>query len=200
MEYSPAAYTNFCVISEYFKTNKSKKNCNYSSLYNSIFNDYREESMRIIEFDVSTETDTIVAGGSLQAWSVFLPNSEIIGIYQDQSMMYQNDKIESFLCEKVDKESIQTFWSDPVLEEEFDVIIESGLVNLDDKITFMQNSLHKVKSQGFYFMENLDVEDSDKMCVYISDWRTRFPDCEYFYEIVENGERKSPILMIQKTR
>lgn len=200
MEYSPSQFTNLCVVAGYYKSLKSKDNRNYSSLYNNIFNDYRQEEMRLIEFDVSNSSEKVKVGGSLEMWSTFLTNTEVYGIYEDVEKMYYTEKIKSIVCGNMTDKGIQEFWLNPELQENFDVIIDGNEKKIDEKILFFKNSIHKVVPHGFYFMENIRGEDGEKMCREISCWTEQYPELSFFYEVVENPLQKTynPILIVQR--
>ena len=200
MEYCPTDYTNLCAITTYYKSNKGKDNCNYSTLYNSLLNDFRQSEMRLLEFDTSVESENIKPGGSLQAWSLFLEKCEIIGLYKDKDALYQSDRAMSFVCEEVTNEGIDRVFSDPEFENRFDIIVDSGIEDFKEKAFFFKKALHKLNVQGFYFMENLKMDDINTIELQISDWKEYFPGCEYFFEVVENplNGKKSPVLIVQK--
>jgi hypothetical protein len=198
MEYSPADYTNFCAITSYFKSNKSKDVRNYSSLYNSMFNDHRQSEVRVLEFESSKESENIKIGGSLQAWSVFLSNSEVVGLYDNKDVLFNNEKIKSFYCENLSQECLNKLWEE--LDDNFDLIIDSNDTCFNDKVLFFQRSLSHLTLNGFFIIENLREEDAEDINRQLSDWKDRYPNCEYFYEIVENPINKTfnPVIIVQK--
>jgi hypothetical protein len=200
MEYSPTDYTNLCAITTYYKSNKGKDVNNYSPLYNNILNNYREHQIRVLEFDTSVESENVKPGASLQSWSLFLEKATVFGLYQDEKSKFENDKIKSFVCENITEADVMKLWEIPEFEEDFDIIIDSGIENFKEKALFFKRALPKLNIQGFYFMENLKLDDMNEIHLQISDWKEYFPGCEYFLEVVENPlkDSKSPLLIIQK--
>ena len=106
MEYSPTDYTNLCAIATYYKSNKGKDVNNYSTLYNNLLNDYRQDEIRVLEFDTSIESENVKPGGSLQSWSLFLEKATIFGVYQDEKSKYDDEKVKSFVCENITESDI----------------------------------------------------------------------------------------------
>jgi len=200
MEYCPTDYTNLCAITTYYKSNKGKDANNYSPLYNNILDSYRQHEIRVLEFDTSVESENVKPGGSLQTWSLFLEKATVIGLYQDEKAKYEDEKVKSFVCESITEADIIKLWETPELEADFDIIIDSGIENFKDKAIFFKRALPKLNLQGFYFMENLKIDDMNSIELQISDWKEYFPGCEYFLEVIENplNETKTVLLIIQK--
>jgi hypothetical protein len=198
MEYDPNVFTNLCVVAGYFKSNKSKDNCNFSSLYNNMFDPYRQEELRVLEFESSNPTEHTVVGGSLQTWATYLSKSEIIGLFDNSEVdvTVSNERIRTFVCKDFD----ETFAKDE-FQEAFDVIVDSTDHSFDEKIDFFQRCVnHHLVPQGFFFIEGLKEEDGEQISRQISDWKSRYPNCEFFYEVVHNPMNRTyhPLIIIQK--
>jgi hypothetical protein len=197
MEYDPNVFTNLCVVSGYFKSNKSKDNCNFSSLYNNLFDPYRQEELRVLEFVSSHATETTVVGGSLQTWATYFSKAEVIGLVDDPEVeiIVSNDRVKTFVC----KDFEETFAKDE-FQDLFDVVIDSTDHPFDEKIDFFQRCFDHLVPQGFFFIEELKEEDGEKISRQISDWKSRYPNCEFFYEVVHNPMKHTdhPLIIVQK--
>jgi len=200
MEYCASDYTNLCAIATYYKSNKGKDNANYSCLYNNMLDAYRKHDIRLLEFDISEESENMKPGGSLQAWSLFLEKSEIVGLYRNESAKFENEKIKSYVCEEITEECLNKVFSNPEFEERFDIIVDSGIESFKEKCFFFKKALKMLNPQGFYFMENLKKEEINAIQLQISDWKEYFPNCEYFFEVMENplNKRETPLVIVQK--
>jgi hypothetical protein len=217
MEYDCKAFTNLCVVSGYYKSNKSKDNCNYACLYNNVFNDYRQEEMRMLEFEPSNENEKLTLGGSLKMWHTFLSKTEIIGVYEREDLKTQADnslndlrdkdtgeleRVLSVVCEDVSKDGLRQFFERPELQERFDVIIDASNRALDDKLKVFHNTIQQLVPQGFYFIENIDANESDEICRRISDLKEYYPVLEFFFEVVHNPINMTdhPLVIVQRLR
>jgi hypothetical protein len=204
MEYCPTDYTNFCAITTYYKSSKGKDSRNFSVLYNNLFDSHRQDELRVLEFcHAESDGSPEPYGASLRAWGVFLQNSEIIGISTNaNSAQFSDDKIKIFECNEVSIERIvELFNEHSELDENFDLIIDSNETSFAKKVIFFHTVLEKLTVNGFHVIEGLSFDELPTIELQMSDWRDRYPNCEYFLERVENPLTNTPdslIIIIQK--
>ena len=94
-------------------------------------------------------------GASLYGWQEFFPNSYIFGADIDTDILFNTDKIKTYYCDQRSPEIILKMWIKPDLQENFDIIIEDGLHTFDGHVCFFENSIHKLKTNGYYIIEDV---------------------------------------------
>lgn len=218
MEYDCKAFTNLCVVSGYYKSNKSKDNCNYACLYNNIFNDYRQEEMCLLEFEPSNEREKIELGGSLKMWYTFLSKTYIVGVYDREDLKVKADenindlrdkttgeleRVMTVVCEDMTRDGVRQLFERPELQERFDIIVDASDRTLDEKMSVFNGAIQKLVPQGFYFIENIRAEESDEICRRLSDLKEYYASTlEFFFEVVHNpiNITDHPLIIIQRLR
>ena len=63
--------------------------------------------------------------------------------------------------------------------EPFDIIIEDGLHTFSANVCFFENSIHQLKSNGYYIIEDVLKEEEPLFLEKIKEWEVRYPDCEF---------------------
>lgn len=136
---------------------------NYTTLYSVLFSPSRNERLRVFELGMGTNNTDVasnmgekgVPGASLRGWKKFFPNAAVFGADIDARILFQEERIKTFQCDQTDPESIKRLWAHEELREEFDIIIEDGLHELQANKCFFENSIHKLRKGGFYIAEDL---------------------------------------------
>jgi SAM-dependent methyltransferase len=134
---------------------------NYTQIYFLLMEKYRNENINLFEMGIGTNNVTINSnmgadgrpGASLRAWSEFFPNATIFAADIDADILFQEEKIKTFYCDQLSPETIQSMWSS--IDTDFDIIIDDGLHTFEANICFLQNSLHKLKDDGIYIIEDI---------------------------------------------
>jgi hypothetical protein len=156
---------------------------NYTTFYYSIFKDLRYNNLRVFELGLGTNNVNIpsnmgangVPGASLYGWCEFFPNSHIFGADIDTNILFNTDKIKTFYCDQRNPEFIKNMWNEPVLQENFDIIIDDGLHTFEANVIFFENSIHKLKANGFFIIE--DIINYHLFENKIKEWETQYEDC-----------------------
>jgi hypothetical protein len=102
--------TPLCEIMGRNKSDKGSVNIteswhNYTTFYYSIFKPMRDEKLRIFELGLGTNNVNFQynmgvngrPGASLYGWQEFFPNSYIFGADFDNNILFNTDKIKTFL-------------------------------------------------------------------------------------------------------
>ena len=155
---------------------------NYTTFYYSIFNHLREKKLRIFELGLGTNNVNIQSnmgengrpGASLFGWSEFFPNSEIFGADIDSNILFNTDKIKTFYCDQTNTELIEKMWNEPLLQDNFDIIIEDGLHKFDANVCFFENSIHKLKQNGYFIIEDILNYEEDLFLNKINEWQQKY--------------------------
>lgn len=158
---------------------------NYTTFYYSIFKDLRDKKLRVFELGLGTNNLNMPSnmgpdgrpGASLYGWEEFFPNSDIFGADIDTNILFNTPKIKTFYCDQTNPEIIQKMWDEPLLQENFDIIIEDGLHTFNANVCFFENSIHKLNSNGYYIIEDIDKKEEDLFTNKIKEWENQYKDC-----------------------
>ena len=163
----PFQSTDLCEIMGRHGSDKGNKDLsrshNYTTLYHRLFSELKNEKLNLFELGLGTNNTDVASsmgvsgtpGASIEGWSEFFPNAILYGADIDERILYETDRIKTFQCDQTKKSSIDKMWNNEELKDlEFDIIIEDGLHKPRAQICFFENSIHKVKSGGFYVIED----------------------------------------------
>jgi hypothetical protein len=139
---------------------------NYTPLYTQLFSHLRYSPLKILELGfgangVDTKSNAGLAakpGASLYGWSDYFPRASVYGADGDRSALFSDAgaRIKTYWVDQTSKEAIAALWaSDDLKNEMFDIIIDDGLPAFDAKLTFFENSIHKLSRHGFYVIEDV---------------------------------------------
>ena len=179
--------TLLCEIMGRNQSDKGKKDIinswhNYTTFYYSIFKDIREKQLRVFELGLGTNNVNIPSnmgesgrpGASLYGWSEFFPNSHIFGADIDNNILFNTNKINTFFCDQTNPEIIRKMWNEPLLNKNFDIIIEDGLHTFNANVCFFENSIHKLKSKGFFIIEDILHSEKHLFDNKINEWKLKY--------------------------
>jgi len=160
---------------------------NYTTFYYSIFKYLRDKKLRIFELGLGTNNVNLPSnmgeggtpGASLYGWEEFFPNSEIFGADIDTNILFNTERINTYFCDQTDPETIKNMWDEPNLHENFDIIIEDGLHEFDANVCFFENSIHKLKPNGYYIIEDIInyIVVEKNWIKKIKEWELQYTDC-----------------------
>jgi SAM-dependent methyltransferase len=155
---------------------------NYTTFYYSIFKDIKEKQLRIFELGLGTNNVTIPSnmgvngrpGASLYGWVEFFTNSAIFGADIDKDILFNNSKIKTFYCDQTNPDVIKNMWNNNELYEDFDIIIDDGLHRCYANVCFFENSIHKLKPNGFFIIEDIHIKEKHLFEYKINEWKQIF--------------------------
>lgn len=157
--------TELCKIMKKYGSDKGLGYHNYTTLYHLLFSSLKDSQINILEVGLGTNNINIpsnmgvngVPGASLRGWEEYFTNPEsvIIGLDIDKDILFQTKKIKTFYCDQTDINSINNVWRENSNIEKFDIILDDGLHTYEAGITFLENSIHKLKKGGIYIIEDL---------------------------------------------
>lgn len=164
----------------------------YTMFYYELFKNIKDKSLRVFELGMGTTDPNIDSnmgpngrpGASLFGWSEFFPNSEIFGANVDKKILFETDRIKTYYCDQTDAVCIKNMWSQPGLEENFDIIIDDGLHRYFSNECFFENSIHKLKDDGFYIIEDINNKrDLPQLLEIVERWKTIYT--EFNFELIK---------------
>ena len=204
--------TSLCHIMGSHKSDKGNSDIqsswhNYTTVYYALFKDLQDKPLRVFELGLGTNNPLIPSnmgiegrpGASLYGWREFFPFSTIYGADIDREILFQTDRIRTFFCDQTNPDIIRSMWKEPELEEPFDIIIEDGLHTFEANVCFFENSIHKVKPNGYYIIEDILFDEMSLFLTKVEEWKVRFPS--YSFTIHTIPSKRNPydnnLLIIQ---
>ncbi len=148
---------------EKFGSDKSGHHHNYTDVYSDLFEKRRMEPLRVFEVGLGTNNIDVPSnmgkdgkpGASLRGWAEYFPNAQIFGADVDSRILFEEPRVKTYFVDQTKPDTIKSLWSNPELEEGFDIIIDDGLHEHFANKTFFDNSFHKLKSGGYYIIEDI---------------------------------------------
>ena len=193
MNYSfcPSESTRLCEIMGRNESDKGHENIlasrhNYTTFYYSIFNELSEKPLRLFELGLGTNNVNLASnmgpygrpGASLYGWREFFPNAQIFGADIDRDILFNTDRIKTFYCDQTNPDIIKAMWEEPVLEENFDIIIDDGLHTFDANVCFFENSIHKLNPGGYFIIEDVTIGEYHLFINKFEEWENKNENCE----------------------
>ena len=189
-------------------TNIKNSHHNYTTVYYSLFKDLQTKQLRIFELGLGTNNINIPSnmgingrpGASLYGWSEFFVNSEIYGADIDINILFNTDKIKTFYCDQTNPYSIKSMWSNSELSENFDIIVEDGLHTFNANVCFFENSIHKLKPNGYFIIEDILISEKKLFDDKIKEWIIKYPELLFKFIIIPSYTNNSDnnIILIYK--
>lgn len=157
----------------------------YADYYSRLFAHCRNKVLNVFECGIGTNNPNLKSnmtitgrpGASLRVWRDYFPQAQVIGADIDKDILFKEERIETFMLDQTNKDSIRNFW-DQVKATEFDLMVDDGLHNFLAGITLFKNSVHRLASDGIYVIEDVNFQDLAK---YLEWFTTRG---EYFVDYV----------------
>jgi len=182
--------TPLCEIMGRYGSDKGNVNINdcwhnYTTFYYSIFEKLSQKKLRIFELGLGTNNINVPSnmgangkpGASLYGWQEFFPNSDIFGADIDTGILFNTDKIKTFYCDQTNPYIIKYMWNQSSLQENFDIIIEDGLHTFNANVCFFENSIHKLKSNGYFIIEDIINYEEHLFINKIKEWELQYKNC-----------------------
>jgi len=137
---------------------------NYTYFYEKLFSDYRDKEITIFEMGVGVPACMGPGSwaGSLLGWKEYFPNSTIFSADFDKDYLYCDERITSFYVDQENTDSIIELWKN-MEEKTFDIIIDDGPHTYTSNILFYKNSVHKLKQNGIYIIEDINLDFIDQL-------------------------------------
>jgi hypothetical protein len=161
---------------------------NYTPCYYNLFKNFSQNNLRIFELGIGTNNINLPSnmgtdgrpGASLYGWAEFFPNSYIFGADIDSSILFTTDRIKTFFCDQTNPNIIKNMWDEPLLQNNFDIIIDDGLHTFSANVCFFENSIHKLNKNGYYIIEDINHSEKQLFLNKIKDeWELKYSDCLY---------------------
>lgn len=152
-------------IMKFFGSDKSTYHT-YTDIYEKYFLPLKNKNILLFELGLGTNNTDVPSnmgesgkpGASLRGWKEFFPNGEIYGADIDKRILFSEEKIKTFYVDQYNINDIEALWNNFELQStNFDIIIDDGVHQPDPTFVFLKYSIHKLKSGGYYFIEDINV-------------------------------------------
>ncbi len=205
--------TPLCEIMGKFKSDKGNINIdqswhNYTTFYYSIFKDIMNNNLRIFELGIGTNNINLpsnmgingIPGASLYGWKEFFKNSKIYGADIDKNILFKEDRINTFYVDQTKKSIIRQLWMKPELKENFDIIIDDGLHKFEANVCFFENSIHKLRLNGYYIIEDINNNEIKLFEKKIEEWKIKYNKLNFQLLIIPSkiNNNDNNLLVIKK--
>ena len=102
------APTEMCCVMAEFGSDKAKNN--YTPAYSALFNDRRDQHLRIFELGLGSNNPDVLSnmgvfgapGASLRGWRELFPHALVYGADIDRRILFEEDRIKTFYCDQLD--------------------------------------------------------------------------------------------------
>jgi hypothetical protein len=175
--------TNLCRIMNSNGSDKGSGHHNYTTLYEKLFSKYQDQNITIFELGLGTNYPDVksnmgpngIPGASLFGWAEYFPAASVYGADIDKRVLFDTDRIRTYYCDQMNEQCIKDMFSNEDLENiEFDIIVEDGLHDFDANISFLVNSIDRLKVGGIYICEDLGKSTIDKFQQIIPDLKDQY--------------------------
>ena len=95
-------------------------------------------------------------GASLRAFRQHLPNAQIYGADIDKSILFQEDRIQTFFVDQTEPSSFLDL--ERRVPSDLDLIIDDGLHSPDANLESLRFGLQKIKIGGWFIVEDICPE------------------------------------------
>jgi len=159
--------TDLCAIMKLQGSDKGFGRHNYTTFYHSLLKEHRDSEINFFEIGIGSINPRVSSnmsymggdyapGASLRGWKQYFSKAQIYGADVDRGCLFQEDRLKTFYCDQLDKQTFNDLWILPDLKDvKFDVFIEDGLHTVQANLNAIEWSFHKVKSGGYYIIEDV---------------------------------------------
>jgi hypothetical protein len=147
----------------------------------------QNKELRVFELGLGTNNTSLPSnmgadgrpGASLYGWKEFFPRASIFGADIDKDILFVDDKIKTYYCDQRDPGAISRMWAEPDLAEGFDIMVDDGLHSFDANACFFDHSIAKLKSGGWYIIEDVRRDQAAQFQNKLMEWRQAHADLRF---------------------
>jgi len=182
---------------------------NYTTVYYSLFKTMKDKPLRVFELGLGTNNTDVPSnmgphgrpGASLYGWTEFFPSATVFGADIDKRILFTAPRIRTYFCDQTNPTIIASLWNEPDLKENFDIIIEDGLHTYAANVCFFENSIHKLKLNGYYIIEDISKDDLPSFETKLKEWRVKYTDCLFKMVIIPStvNTHDNTLLVVYKS-
>ena len=133
---------------------------NYHHLYGEILKN-KDDISCVLEIGLGTNNVDVVSnmgtrgipGASLRAFREYLPNATIFGADVDKTILFQDDRIQTYFVDQTDLASLESLGKN--IPDSIDLIIDDGLHSPNANLAVLAFGLKKLKNLGWLVIEDI---------------------------------------------
>lgn len=153
----------------------------YHLLYGNIISNFSSLNIKVLEIGMGSNDEGIVShmgirgcpGASLRAFRDLSENITVFGADIDKSILFTEERIKTFFLDQTDPNSFEIF-AQQIGQQQFDLIIDDGLHSPNANIASMIFALPRLKSSGYFVVEDISAESLEVWYLVSSLLPTRF--------------------------
>jgi hypothetical protein len=196
--------TKMCRVMTKWGSDKGRAH-NYTTVYSALFEQWYNRPLVLLELGLGTNNSEVPSnmgvfgapGASLRGWRNLFPHARVYGADVDRSVLFQEDRIKTFYCNQLDPASIRELWSNPVLRDGADIIIEDGLHTFEANVSFLEGSLQHLHAGGIYITEDIMGGDVEKWYERLETvYSKKYPNYEFALLVLPHGNRDYNNLLV----
>lgn len=189
------APTAMCRMMTKYGSDKGNSWHNYTGIYSHLFGKLRNRDIRIFELGICRKDPQLSSGtagdgrpgASLRAWCEIFPRAMVFGADIDRSVLFTEDRIQTYYCDQLDGDAIGDLWAQPALRGEMDIIIEDGLHTFPASVSFLAGSLEHVCVGGIYVVEDISRTDLQMWHKQLPIYASQFPNYDFVLAELPNS-------------
>jgi hypothetical protein len=198
------APTEMCRVMAKYGSDKALHS--YTQVYSALYKDWFDRPLRMLELGLGTNNLAVLSnmgvfgapGASLRGWRDLFPQAFVYGADIDRGILFEEDRIQTFYCDQLDKSSIRALWSQPALLSGADIIIEDGLHTFEANVSFLEESLDHLRPGGIYVIEDIGWEDIERWCERLDKvYSKQYPTHEFAFVVLAKHD-DSNVLIIRR--
>lgn len=147
----------------------------YTDFYDRRFESIRETVKNVFELGIGTNNPEIpssmgikgMPGASLRVWKDYFPNAKVFGADIDPEIMFEEERINTFIVDQLDQNSINNMFTKIGINE-FDIMIDDGLHTFQAGITLFSQGIEYLKKNGTYIIEDVNFYDLPKFKLFFN--------------------------------
>tara|TARA_B100001057_G_scaffold294913_1_gene295021 strand:+ start:192 stop:896 length:705 start_codon:yes stop_codon:yes gene_type:complete len=161
---------------------------NFAQYYSEIFHNKKSKIKNLLEIGLGSNNPEVPSNmgkdgkplASLRAWKDFFKNANIYGADIDESILSNEDRIQTFYVDQTNPESIKKMFKE-IGNIKFDIILEDGLHEYNANICFFENAIDYLDEEGTYIIEDIYYKDQKKFINYFKNSKYNFSIVDIFH-------------------
>ena len=148
----------------------------FADYYARLFDRSRREVAKVFECGLGTNNPELISsmgikgkpGASLRVWRDYFPNAQIFGADIDRTVLFSEDRIQTFYLDQTSPAAIAAYWNQVGLQD-FDFMLDDGLHSFAAGVCLFENSIDRLAKNGIYIIEDVKQPDLLKFRQYFAD-------------------------------
>lgn len=167
IDYAPK--TPLCERLLHYRSDKCPQiNHSYSESYFTLFEPIQNNVTWFLEIGIGSRSvmkdissESYHEGASLKAFRDFFPKATIVGVDNDPEVLFQEERIATYLMDQSRDESITAFITETQNRFMWDIVLDDGSHNVSDMLRSLKLLFPHIKRNGIYIIEDIKRSDME---------------------------------------